>query len=144
MIFETRGSASLANIQPSLYINMGGPCTIQLFSTLVCTGIYWINHKCLIFKHSASGFPWCSGYHVRLTRERSPVRAWAETKFCNGYSCHPAEGFQFEPGRKQTFEQVRCTRPSNSNENLRGVGYNWIKRFVSIDPIYKLYNFIDI
>ena len=24
-------------------------------------------------------FPWCSGYHIRLTRERSPVRARAET-----------------------------------------------------------------
>lgn len=25
-------------------------------------------------------FPWCSGYHIRLTRGRSPVRARAETK----------------------------------------------------------------
>ena len=24
-------------------------------------------------------FPWCSGYHVRLTRARSPVRSRAET-----------------------------------------------------------------
>ena len=24
-------------------------------------------------------FPWCSGYHVCLTRRRSPVRSWAET-----------------------------------------------------------------
>lgn len=24
-------------------------------------------------------FPWCSGYHIRLTRGRSPVRARAET-----------------------------------------------------------------
>ena len=28
----------------------------------------------------SSMFPQCSGYHVRLTRERSPVRAWAETR----------------------------------------------------------------
>ena len=26
-------------------------------------------------------FPWCSGYHVRLTRARSPVRSRAETSF---------------------------------------------------------------
>src|SRR4029434_4747843 len=27
-------------------------------------------------------FPQCSGYHVRLTRERSPVRNWVETVSC--------------------------------------------------------------
>ena len=27
----------------------------------------------------APGFPWCSGYHVRFTRGRSPVHTWAET-----------------------------------------------------------------
>src|SRR4029434_1329776 len=26
--------------------------------------------------------PYCSGYHVRLTRERSPVRNWVETVSC--------------------------------------------------------------
>ncbi len=28
-----------------------------------------------------SSFPWCSGYHIRLTRGRSPVRSRAETYF---------------------------------------------------------------
>ena len=28
---------------------------------------------------SSTTFPWCSGYHIRLTRGRSPVRARAET-----------------------------------------------------------------
>ena len=28
-------------------------------------------------------FPWCSGYHIRLTRGRSPVRSRAETFFLN-------------------------------------------------------------
>ena len=32
-----------------------------------------------------TGIPQCSGYHVRLTRARSPVRARAESVFCNTY-----------------------------------------------------------
>ena len=27
------------------------------------------------------GIPWCSGYHICLTRRRSPVRSWAESCF---------------------------------------------------------------
>ena len=34
---------------------------------------YWIGSR------STTAFPWCSGYHVCLTRRRSPVRSWAET-----------------------------------------------------------------
>ena len=26
-----------------------------------------------------SAFSWCSGYHICLTRRRSPVRSWAKT-----------------------------------------------------------------
>ena len=32
-------------------------------------------------QRSSTRFPQCSGYHVRLTRGRSPVRAWPETFF---------------------------------------------------------------
>ena len=30
--------------------------------------------------------PWCRGYHVRFTRERTPVRSPVETFWCSG--CH--------------------------------------------------------
>ena len=39
-----------------------------------CLARCWLLH--LI---SSWWFPYCSGYHVRLTRGRSPVRAWPET-----------------------------------------------------------------
>ena len=38
----------------------------QIFSEILFSTIAW--------------FPWCSGYHVRLTRGRSPVQAWPETR----------------------------------------------------------------
>ncbi len=36
-------------------------------------------HHCLLLPRKSSRFPWCSGYHIRLTRGRSPVRTRAET-----------------------------------------------------------------
>jgi hypothetical protein len=37
-------------------------------------------------------FPWCSGYHIRLTRGRSPVRSRAET-----FLHLPLDLYQFKP-----------------------------------------------
>ena len=48
--------------------------------------LFWFNHlKRIILlwisniSNSNMLFPWCSGYHIRLTRGRSPVRSRAET-----------------------------------------------------------------
>lgn len=63
------------------------------FSLLILHVVYFLGrgekfHSCLtrcgisckcLPRVGFYGFLWCSGCHVRLTRERSPVRNWAET-----------------------------------------------------------------
>ena len=48
-------------------------------------------------------FPWCSGQHIRLTRERSPVRNRAETPPPAGF-CHPVRD-------SNAFRCTRCLLP---------------------------------
>ena len=50
--------------------------------------------------------PWCSGYHICLTRRRSPVRSWAESLFCPR---RPAAELPVG-GSQSTFERL-STRP---------------------------------
>ena len=48
------------------------------------TTCVWQNHQFHLtneFFLEWHRFPWCSGYHIRLTRERSSVQNWAETRF---------------------------------------------------------------
>ena len=63
-----------------------------------------------------AGFPWCSGYHVRLTRERSPVRNRAETEACSPFFFpsfppppphHPVPVTKLKEGRGLSCGSVR-------------------------------------
>ena len=60
-----------------------------------------------VFPTYSSKFPWCSGYHIRLTRERSPVRSWAETLVL----CTPVHFFClflfFKPPHFLKFKSLR-------------------------------------
>ena len=55
--------------------------------------------------------PWCSGYHIRLTRERSPVRSWAVIFWVSHSSSCVADSEQFWPPQivwtVQRFRKVK-------------------------------------
>ena len=60
-------------------------------------------------------FPWCSGYHICLTRRRSPVRSRTETEVPCGLTArisgfHP-EGPGSTPGMGILFGKVSNTEP---------------------------------
>ena len=48
---------------------------LSILKYLIIVSIYVIFVSCCAFFK----FLWCSGYHVRLTRGRSPVQPWVET-----------------------------------------------------------------